>query len=97
VSATYNAIDFIFEPANLKKLSAPTLILSSSDERVVDGRGHGLWVEAASQQTKIDVSLEVIHGARHELFSEIPIYRDAAIRKIRAWFGDFVTPNFSNH
>ncbi len=70
VSQTFRACDEIFRPQNLKKLSAPTLVLSPEQEKVVDARGHHDWVQAARKLANVEVSLKLISEARHELFSE---------------------------
>jgi len=91
VSSTFAAIDYIFDKANIEKLSAPTLVLSASEDEVVDILGHRRWIESASSLSKVDVALETIHGARHELLSEIPEYREQAIDRIKNWFADFLS------
>jgi len=91
VTATFAAIDFIYRPENLQKLSAPTLVFSPSEERVVDPVGHTTWVAAASQNAKVEVNLALIHGSKHELFSEVPDIRKQVISKTKDWFRDFLS------
>lgn len=90
IDQTFRAADFVFNPENLKTLNVPTLVLSADQERVIDaGSSLAEWVQVCSQATRAPIKLEVIHGARHEIFSEIPKVRDKAISKVRGWFGDF--------
>jgi alpha-beta hydrolase superfamily lysophospholipase len=90
VNATFDAVNYIHQPANLSKLSAPTLVFLGSEESVVEPIGITNWVTAAHKHAKVDVRLDMIHGARHELFSEIPKYRDQVINKTRAWLKTFL-------
>lgn len=81
--ATFEAIDFVNDPENLKKLTTPVLILTGSDERVVDPAAIQSWIQKAADHTKAKIEFDVIHGARHELFSETPAYYQKAIDLVR--------------
>lgn len=83
VRATFEAIDFVNDPYNLKKFNTPTLILSGSDERVVDPGAIQTWIQNAVAHTTARIEFDVIHGARHELFSETPTYYQKAIDLVR--------------
>jgi alpha-beta hydrolase superfamily lysophospholipase len=85
VKATFAAIDQCFSPAALKNLSAPTLVMGGSAESVVDGTGFRRFVAVAAEHAPVDVQLRIFQGARHELFSEIDQYYDAAIKNAREW------------
>lgn len=90
VTSTFKALSYVHSASALKKLSAPTLILSPSEEVVVDPKGQILWVKNASKYAKVDVQLVTIHGARHETFSELPVYRDRGLSSVRSWFKAFI-------
>jgi len=83
LKATFDAIDFVNDPENLKKMITPVLILTGSDERVVDPTGIQSWIQKAADHTKAKIEFDVIHGARHELFSETPAYYQKAIDLVR--------------
>ncbi len=81
--ATFDAIDFVNDPENLKKLVTPILLLTGSDERVVDPAGIQAWIQNAAAHSKAKIEFDVIHGARHELFSETPEYYQKALALVR--------------
>jgi lysophospholipase len=85
VSASFQAIDVCFNPDYLAKLSVPTLVLGAAEESVVDPDCASNWVRVASQHAKGEVQLNVVHGARHELFSELPRLYEDAIQSARSW------------
>ena len=85
VSASFQAIDVCFNPDYLAKLSVPTLVLGAAEESVVDPDCASNWVQVASKHAKADIELDVVHGARHELFSELPRLYDVAIKRSRSW------------
>lgn len=86
VYASYLATQRVFDPELLHDFTIPTLILYGSEERVVDPIAASRWVSLAREVSKAPVQLKLIHGARHELFSEIAEYRSQAISAIRKWF-----------
>ncbi len=90
IDETFRAISRVSSPAMLKKLAVPTLLMAGDEEAVVDSAGFTEWIGLATKHSRAPVSFHIIHGARHELFSEIPEIRNAAIRKIKSWFGDFL-------
>lgn len=90
VSATFQAVDYVHRHNNIMKLSAPTLILQASGETVVSPELMSSWVANAQTLTKVDVRCDLIHGARHEIFSEIPKLREQGIAKTKFWFKTFL-------
>lgn len=85
VSATFAAIDTCFDPSALKGLNVPTLVMGGSAEAVVDVSGFRRFVTVAADHAAAEVQLRIFQGARHELFSEIDVYYDAAIKNAREW------------
>jgi alpha-beta hydrolase superfamily lysophospholipase len=85
VSATFKAIDFVFDPVNISKLTSPTLILGGTDETVVDQSAFEKWVKKAEGLVPSPVQLSLIPRGRHELFSEAPQIYETAIREATAW------------
>lgn len=83
LNATFDAIAYVNDPANLARFETPTLVLTGSDERVVDPEGTRAWVQHAASHSKARIEFDVIHGARHELFSETPAYYQKAIDLVR--------------
>jgi len=83
VNATFEAIDFVNQPKNLERFQIPTLVLTGSDERVVDPNGTQAWIQNAARHSKARIEFDVIHGARHELFSETPAFYHKAIDLVR--------------
>lgn len=83
VNATFEAIAFVNEQKNLERFEIPTLVLTGSDERVVDPTGTREWIDNAAKHSKARIEFDVIHGARHELFSETPAYYQKAIDLVR--------------
>ena len=58
-------------------------MLTGSDERVVDATGTQEWIQNAARHSKARIEFDVIHGARHELFSETPAFYQKAIDLVR--------------
>jgi lysophospholipase len=83
VRATFAAIDFVNLSENLKKYETPTLVLTGSDERVTEPAGIQRWISNAAVAAKAKIQFDVIHGARHELFSETPMHYQRALELIR--------------
>lgn len=83
VRATFEAIDFVSNPTNLKKFATPTLVLCGSDERVVAPDGIQKWIAQAAAHAPTRIEFDLIHGARHELFSESPDFYQKAIDLVR--------------
>lgn len=83
VRATFDAIDFVCNPANLKKYKTPTLVMCGSDERVVSPIGIQKWLVKAMDHAPARVEFDLIHGARHELFSESRDLYQRAIDLVR--------------
>lgn len=90
VHQTFKATESIFLPSRIKDLTSPTLVLTAEQEEVVDPRGHSSWVQAARRHAKVETQLTMIHGGRHELYSETPEIRDRAIHESRQWLSDFL-------
>ncbi len=90
INATLQATDFVFSPKLLQKFTVPTLIMVGSEERVVDPEAITQWVHAATAASGVDVRLDIIHGARHELLAEIDDYRNNVVTKIKAWLRGFL-------
>lgn len=85
VSATFKAIDVIFDSTNLAKLTCPTLILGGTAETVVDQAAFGQWVKKAQELVPTPVQLTMLPDARHEIFSEVPQIYQAALREATSW------------
>ena len=86
VKASYEATQFVLQPENLEKLTMPVLILSGTDERVVDPSGTQKWVAEASKYAKAGVDFHWIQGGFHELlFESRPIY-ESVLTLIKSWF-----------
>jgi len=90
VDATFRAASQVFEHGFLKSLQSPTLVLGGSRERVVDKRSFTNWVQVASEASQAQIGFRLIHGARHELLSEINTYRDQALNAAKDWFKPFL-------
>lgn len=90
VNATFEATAAIFDEERVRKLSAPVLIMGGSEEIVVDPRGFSLWTQLAHRVAATPARYELIPGARHELFNEIPQYQQRAVELTRRWFADFL-------
>ncbi len=88
VDATYKAIDQVFSENKIKKLKTPLLIMTGTEERVVDMQGTTDWVQKA-EGLDIPLTYEIIEEARHELFSEIDRYRGQAIQFILDFAPDY--------
>jgi lysophospholipase len=86
VKASYEATQFIQRPENLAKLTMPILVLSGTDEKVVDPLATQRWVVAASKHAKAGVDFHRIQGGYHELlFESRPIY-ESVLALINGWF-----------
>lgn len=90
VAATFAAIDFVFSPDNMKKLTSPTLMLGGTAEAVVDQDAFAKWVSKAQDHVPTPVRLTMLQGARHELFSEIPTHYQNAIHATIAWIREYL-------
>ena len=84
VSASFQAVACCFDPVRLKGLKAPTLVLSASEEKVVNASAPQSWV-AMARAAGAEVQLKTVQGARHELLSEVPEYYEQALAASRAW------------
>jgi lysophospholipase len=91
VYATFLALDKIYDPKRLSTLTADVTILGSPDDRVVDETSWHRWTNVARKVCAKKIEFELVHGAKHELLSEIPnIYEyvlTVAKRFIREWTG----------
>ena len=83
VKATFAAMQKVHSPEALKSISVPLLILTGSDERVVNAAAFSPWIQQANQCAKARIDFISIHGGRHELLSETPEFRDQAIAHIK--------------
>lgn len=91
VAATFAAIEAVFEPKKIAKLTVPTLVMGGTDERVVEYESFQRWVYVASQHTQAPLQLRLIPDARHELFSETPEFYDPALAATRQWLKNFLS------
>lgn len=82
VHATQQAIGYVNQREHIEHLSMPVRLVGGSDENVVDMKGWSAWASKALE-LGVDVHYSLVSGARHELFSEIPKYRDESIRILR--------------
>jgi len=85
VSATFSAVDAVFDEAKLKELRIPTLVLVGSEEEVVDTDSIRRWVRINSERSDANVSYHMIAGGRHELLSEVPVIYQQAITYIKGF------------
>lgn len=86
VMASYEATQFVSRPENIKKLTIPILVLSGTDERVVDPSRTQQWVSEASKHTNASIDFHWVQGGFHELlFESRPIY-DTVLTLIKSWF-----------
>ena len=85
VSATFAAMDTIFDEDKLKSLRAPILVLCGSEEEVVDPDAIRRWVRINSERSDLDVRYHMIAGGRHELLAEIPAIYNQAITYIKGF------------
>jgi alpha-beta hydrolase superfamily lysophospholipase len=88
-NATQDAIDFVFEKKNIAKIKAPVLIVGGSEEKVVDMTGWSAWAQLSQTLLKKGVVYQLVPGARHELFSEIPKYKEKAVQHFHEALPDF--------
>jgi lysophospholipase len=79
VHASFCAIDAIFNADKIKNLNSDVSIIGSPDDKVVDPTAWQRWVKTATPLTKRHVEFELLHGAKHEILSEIPPYYDHAL------------------
>lgn len=85
VSATFAAIDTIFDDEKLKHFRTPTLVLCGSEEEIVDPDSIRRWVRINSERSGLDVRYHTIAGGKHELLSEIPAIYSQAISFIKSF------------
>ncbi len=85
VSATFAAVDTIFDEDRLKEFRVPTLVLAGSEEEVVDPDSIRRWVHVNSERSGLDVRYHMIAGGRHELLSEIPAIYQQAVTYIKGF------------
>jgi len=83
VTATFDAVETIFDETRLKDFRVPTLILVGSEEEVVDPDAIRHWVRINSERSDLEVQYHMIAGGRHELLSEIPVIYQEAIGHIQ--------------
>ncbi|MBP6217613.1 MAG: alpha/beta hydrolase [Oligoflexales bacterium] len=68
--ASFQAIDFVFQEEQIKKISAPIRILLAEDERIVNNAEILRWGEKANQVMTTPIEWIHIPRSRHELFAE---------------------------
>lgn len=90
VNASFEASAVVFDEERVRKLNAPVLIMGGSEEVVVDPKGFSSWMQLAHRVTQTSTRYELIPGARHELFNEIPQYQHRATELTRLWFAEFL-------
>ncbi len=91
IDQTFEAIDAIFSKQLLSKLDIPVLVMHGSNETVVDPSGFKDWVQEAQKHSNAEITYRVVSGARHELYSEIDTYYNAAIAYTNKLFKDFLS------
>jgi alpha-beta hydrolase superfamily lysophospholipase len=64
------------------KLDVPTLMLVAGDDRLVDPAGSRAFAAAAPAGI---VQFEFVEGGWHELFNEIPSYREPVLHTLERW------------
>ncbi len=90
VRRTFEAIDYVYAAANLKKLKIPVYIQAAGKESVVDNIGLKNWCSRAEHYADTEITATVIPGALHELFSEAEQYRKPALENVRKWVGKYL-------
>jgi len=90
VDATFEAIDYIFSAEGINNLKTDVFLMGSPDDKVVDHSAWQKWIKIASAKNDINVGFELFHGAKHELYSEIPKYYDRAVSTTLRELEDFL-------
>jgi alpha-beta hydrolase superfamily lysophospholipase len=85
VSATFDAVDVVFDESRLKDFRTPTMVLIGSEEEVVDADSIRRWIRINSERTDVDIRYHMIAGGRHELLSEVPAIYQQAITYIKGF------------
>ena len=85
VNATFEAINQVFLPENLKKLHVPVLIIIGSKETVVDPNAFQAWIQAATKESKSEIEYLIVPNGKHELLSEVPQYYAKALTGINGF------------
>lgn len=85
LDATFRALEYCWDPQNLKNFAVPTLIMVGSEEQVVDPGAIKRWVQEAQKNSGAKVDLTIFEGAKHELFSEVDTHYRKATAVAQAW------------
>lgn len=88
VTATFDAIDVVFDSERLKNFHTPTLLMVGSEEKVVDPEAIRKWVAINVDRSDLTVLFRLISGGKHELLSEIPKYYEQALRHVRKFLDE---------
>jgi lysophospholipase len=89
LSATFRAVRFVHRLDAVKNLVCPTLLLTGTDERVVDPRGFEKWFRRV-KRFSLSVRRIEIAKARHEILNEDHPFQQRAIRSMM----EFLQPYF---
>lgn len=80
MTAVFNAIDVVSDPAHMARTTIPTLVLMAGDEGVVSNDA------IAAQTGRLrSASLLTIDGARHEMLQEADAYREQLLAALYAF------------
>lgn len=80
MSAVYDAIDVVSDPAHMARTTIPTLVFMAGDEWVVSNDA----IAAMTGRLR-SASLVTIDGARHEMLHETDLYREQLIAALHAF------------
>ena len=72
IKASFDAIDYVKDEANLSRFKTPTKILFGDDERLVSTKAIRQWAERAQKLSKAKIYFEELAETRHEIFAEAP-------------------------
>lgn len=72
IKASFDAIDYVTDEANLARFKTPTKVLFGDDERLVSTKAIRKWIKKAKKLSKAKVCFEELAETRHEIFAEAP-------------------------
>ena len=79
VFATFCALEEVFNEGKIKNIPCDISIIGSPNDKVVDPTAWEKWVNLATPLSKHRIEFELMHGAKHEILSEIPTFYDRAL------------------
>jgi alpha-beta hydrolase superfamily lysophospholipase len=90
LDATFRALEYCWDPNNLRSFSVPTMIMVGSEEQVVDLGAIKQWAQETKKISGAKVDLTVFEGAKHELFSEVELHYRKAIAVAQVWIREYL-------